>query len=429
MEDGLTRGVILFNRGEKCLTRMIVCLRTLRKHFAGNVTLFLEGPHSPKLMADLKDRFAVDIVHREVSPSKYKALLRKIELCQESPYDLSVVLDTDTVVTGDFSELFEAAKDHDLAICHFAGWSTSGGTIERRIRGYAPLKPEYVEAAVAHGKAINCGVFAWRKGTPMFKEWLQIAEWGEHRMYIADEVACQLLLPRYDVNVIGTRCNVSVLHDPGTPDPRIIHFHGKKHCIEAPRCAVWLQEFIEALEDDTCGIREIAAKARDDRRLHRFIHGNAKTMHAALQRRVKEILGVAAAETWPGFRDEDVTIVTACDQKYVHHLRATLANWVRHKRVDRFPAIVYVNGFRRPHRNSELDFIRALLPNARIIRWDMDEAADQRERMLTAFVLGAARDVQTPYWVKIDADAYATDDSPLLVPEMKDHVICGHRWG
>lgn len=429
MDDGLTRGVILFNRGDKCITRMIVCLNSLRKHFDGPVTLFLEGPHSQKLIEDLKKEFKVDIVYRDNSPSKYKALLRKIELCQESPYDLSMVLDTDTVVTGDFSEMFDAAKDHDLAICHFAGWSTKGGTIERRIRGYTPLKPDYVEAAVEHGPAINCGVFSWRKGTPIFKEWLEIAEWGEHKMYIADEVACQLLLPRYDTNVIGTRCNVSVLHDPGTPDPRIIHFHGKKHVIDSQKCSIWINEFIEALEKDLCGIRNIASSCRDDRRLYRFIHGHKATMHAELQKKVKNILGVVPVSTYPGFNDDDVTIVTACDKKYVNHLRTTLPNWIKHKHIDRFPVIVYVNGFRRAHRNSELDFIRQLLPNVQIIPWDMETAEDQRERMLTAFVLGAARDVKTLYWVKIDADAYATDDSPLLVPEMKDHVICGHRWG
>jgi hypothetical protein len=440
MDDGLTRGVIVFNCGHKCLVRMIVFLRSLRKHYQGPVTVFLEGPHEQNLVDSVRDTFKVDVVYRPVSPSKSHALLRKIEICKDSPYNLSIVLDTDTIVVGDFTELFEAAKGHDLAICHFAGWDSSGGTISRRIKGYAPLKPEYIDAAVKYGPAINCGVFAWRKDTPIFDEWLPIADWGDtvipdgpnkkDRMYIADEVACQLLLPRYDVNVIGTRCNVSVLHDPNTPDPRIIHFHGKKHCIEAQKCSIWIQEFIETLKENCCGIRKMVIEGQclEDKRLRRFVFGNEPTMHAELKKQVRSELGMSDSSTCSGFKDNEVTIVTACDKKYVEYLRLTLPNWIKHKHVDRFPMIVYVNGFRRYKRNSELDFLRAY-PNIKLIPWEMPEAANQRECMLTAFVLGTAKDVTTPYWVKIDADAFATDDEPLLIPEMKDHVICGHRWG
>lgn len=430
MEDGLSRGVIMFNCGKKCIPRMIVCLRSLRKHYDGNLTVFLEGPHEKALIDGIRDQFKANVVYREVSPSKYRALLRKIEICQDSPYDLSIVLDTDTIVVGDFSELFEAAKGHDLAIPHFAGWSSGGKTIGGRVKGYAPLKPDYIEAALKYGPAINCGVFAWPRGTPIFKEWLPIADWGDNtaHIYIADEVACQLLLPRYNVNVIGTRCNVSVIHDPGTPDPRIIHYHGKKHVLEEPKCKFWIQEFVEALRDDTLGIKKMVLEDNDDRRLRRFIGGKTSEMHGDLQKETRQLLGITGRETCPGIKDEDVTIVTACDPKYIEHLKVTLPNWIKHKHVDKFEMIVYVNGFRRYRRNSDLDFLRAH-KNIRIIPWDMPEAEDQRERMLSAFVLGAAKDVKTPYWVKIDADAYASDDSPLLKPEMKDNVIAGHRWG
>jgi hypothetical protein len=403
-------------------------LRSLRKHYNGNLTVFLEGYHDPKLVSGIKDSFNANVVYREVSPSQHRALLRKIEICLDSPYDLSVVLDSDIIVTGDFSELFEAAKDHDLVLAHFAGWDSNGPTISRRIRGYAPLKPEYIDAAVNYGPAINCGVFAWHKGSVMFKEWLEIASWGEKQeIYICDEVACQLLLPRYNVKVLGTRCNVSVLHDPGTTDPRIIHFHGKKHVLNEPKCALWLKEFIEALKENTCEIKSFI-EGSGDRRLNKFIHGNEPTMHAELKAQVKEALGMQpVASTCPGFKDDEVTIVTACDPKYIQHLRVTLPNWVKHKHVDRFGMIVYVNGFRRPRRNKELDFLRAY-PNIRIIPWDFP-VDTQREKMLTAFVLGAAKDVNTPYWVKMDADAFAFDDEPLITPVMKDFAICGHRWG
>jgi len=421
----------VFNTGTKMLIKLVVSLRSLRKHYNGNLTVFLEGPHDAKLVSSIESVFNANVIYREQSPSKHRALLRKIELCLDSPYDLSVVLDSDTVVVGDFSELFDAAKEHDLAIPHFAGWSSSGRAISGRIKQYAPLKPDYIQPAIDYGPAINCGVFAWRRGSPMFKEWLEIASWGEEKgIFIQDEIACQLLLPRYNVNVIGTRCNVSVLHDPGTPDPRIIHFHGKKTVIERPLCTIWLKEFLETLKEDVCGIRKMVTenKCFEDKRLRRFVYGSEPTMHAELKKQIQDELGIVESSTCSGFKDNEVTIVTACDKKYVEYLRLTLPNWIKHKHVDRFPMIVYVNGFRRYKRNSELDFLRAY-PNIKLIPWEMPEAANQRECMLTAFVLGTAKDVTTPYWVKIDADAFATDDEPLLIPEMKDHVICGHRWG
>jgi hypothetical protein len=431
MTDGLSRGVIVFNVGTKCLARLIVCLRSLRKHYDGNLTVFLEGPHDKKLVSGIKNSFKCDVIYREKSPSNYRALLRKIEICQESPYDLSMVLDSDTVVTGDFTEMFEAAKGHDLAIPHFAGWLSSGKTISKRINRYKPLKPEYIDAAVNYGPAINCGVFSWPKNTPIFKEWLKIAEWGDNvaHIYIADEVACQLILPRYKVKIVDMKYNVSILHDPGTADPRIHHFHGRKHVRpNVEKCGIWIREFIETLKENTCGIRKMALDECGDKRLSRFIHGNEATMHRELQLQVKDILGLSSRSTCKGFKDSEITIVTACDKKYVEQLRETLPNWIKYKHIDKFEVIVYVNGFRRIRRNKDLDFLR-VLPKLRIIPWDMPNAENQREKMLSAFVLGPAKDVRTPYWVKMDADSFACNDEPLLTPEMRDYVLCGHKWG
>ena len=430
MSDELTRGVICFNKGTKMIPKMIVFLKSLRKHYAGNLTVFLEGEHDESLVSSIRDTFSANVVYRPISPSQHKALLRKIELCLDSPYDLSVVLDTDTVVVGEFSELFEAAKGHDLAIPHFAGWSSNGNTISKRIRDFAPLKPEYIEAAINYGPAINCGVFAWQRGSPIFKEWLEIASWGERQnIYIADEKTAQLLLPRYNIKIVDMKYNVSVLHDPGTIDPRVIHFHGKKSCIETKTCIFFLREFLETCLEDTCGIRKYAIDGCGDKRLKRFIHGNEPTMHAELKQEIRKVLGLAPiTPVCKGFANEEITIVTACDKKYIEYLKLTLPNWVKHKHVDRFKMIVYVNGFRRVRRNSDLDFLRAY-PNIKIIAWDMPEIESQREKMLSAFVLGTAKDVDTPFWVKMDADAFAMDDEPLLIPEMRDYVICGHKWG
>ena len=106
-------------------------------------------------------------------------------------------------------------------------------------------------------------------------------------------------------------------------------------------------------------------------------------------------------------------------------LELTFANWRKYKNIDAYPVIVFVNGI--PLDSPDLEFLR--LENVRLIDWEFEKAEDQRERMLSAFVFGSAQYVDTDYWLKIDADSYATNYKPLIKEEMKKYDFCGHRWG
>jgi len=59
----------------------------------------------------------------------------------------------------------------------------------------------------------------------------------------------------------------------------------------------------------------------------------------------------------------------------------------------------------------------------------MPNAENHREEMLSAFVLGAAVNVKTDYWLKLDADSYATDSRPFITDKMKQYAFFGHKWG
>ena len=123
-----------------------------------------------------------------------------------------------------------------------------------------------------------------------------------------------------------------------------------------------------------------------------------------------------------------VTIVTATDTKYLQKLELVYPNWCKYKQVDQYPMIVYVNGFDNPDTDTRLDFLRSN-DNLEIIKWDFPQAKTQKERMVLAFVFGAARDVETDYFLKLDADAFFTNNYPLITDNMADYVIYGHRWG
>jgi hypothetical protein len=87
--------------------------------------------------------------------------------------------------------------------------------------------------------------------------------------------------------------------------------------------------------------------------------------------------------------------------------------------------IVFVNGM--DLKDERLDFLR--LDNVKLIPWEFPITDDHREVMLSAFVFGAAENVKTDYWLKLDADSYATNDKPLYNDDMKQYAYCGHKWG
>jgi hypothetical protein len=187
--------------------------------------------------------------------------------------------------------------------------------------------------------------------------------------------------------------NVSVKHDSETEDKRIVHFHGQKHCLDFGLCHMWKEVFHEMCRDNIANINHFLQYA--DKRLKKYLSG-----------------------------EQDVTIVTACDEKYVDILRETFPNWRKYKKIDDYPVIVFVHGI--PENDERLDFLK--LPNVRIIPWEMDNADNHREEMLSAFVFGTAENVQTDYWLKIDADSYATNDTLFINDEMKRFAFCGHKW-
>jgi hypothetical protein len=433
----MSQGIIYYNKGFKCIPRLIICIQSLRKHYNGNVTLFQDGEHDIELIKNLQKTFGVDIIY-DINPDTV-TLVRKIEVSKKSPYDYTALIDADMLIVGKVDELIEASKKYEFVATNFAEWKSNGGTIRGRILRFKESYPQYMDAAINFGPAINTGAYSFPKDSPFFKEWIEIAKVGQKmNTWIPDEVACQILLPRYKTHVLPTKFNVSVNYDPNTQDKRIIHFHGKKHVIQRPLCKLWIDAFYQACMENVCNIRKFADPKYGDRRLKKFLSGRygweeeiKKIKPILLQE--KEIPKIITRESIPNnykLKDnpQDITIVTACDPKYIAHLEITYPNWIKYKNINKFSMIVYINGFKNGIKSQELNFLRNN-SNIKIIEWDFPLAKSQRERMLSAFVYGTARDVKTKYWIKIDADAFCLNSNDLIEEEMKDYDIYGHKWG
>ena len=442
-----TRGVLFFNRGEKCAVRLVVALYTLRKHYHGDVTVFLEEPY-PKELDFCCEYFACNVVHSEPNLNS-GALVRKTELFVNSPYDRTIWLDADTVTVGKIDELFDLLDDADVVIPDFCGWLSSGNKISNRIKTFKGVVSDEMLLEAQNGHpAINTGIFSYRKNIQFMKDWIDLAQKGEGKIWIADEIAFQILYPFYDNIKVGPmKYNTSVVYGEKVEDKRVIHYHGQKHVFGNNLSQVWVDTFNEMRKDNIANIESVVQYA--DKRLAKFLgmkrprgylksfpgnaipgnalQGNALQGNAlqgnALQGNALNLDQNAKQVKNDGLRD-DVTIVTACDDHYVGILRETFANWRKYKKIDEFPVIVFVNGI--PFEDSRLDFLK--LPNVKIIPWSMPDAESHREEMLSAFVFGTAEHVKTEFWLKLDADSYAINDKPLFSEDMKKYAFCGHKW-
>lgn len=410
------KGIMMFNRGDAMMINAIVSLYTLRKHYDGNITFYVQPPCScmKEFKKSLK-HFDCNIIELE-DKSMYKTLVMKNSLFENPPYEKTLWMDTDTVTVGKVDEMFDYLDEHnaDMCIPHFSGWVSDGKSIAKRINRFKGIiDDKYIKEALKHHPAINTGILSFRKSdkwAKFVKDWTKFAHQGSlKRIFIPDEVVAQILYPSMHewglkYFIAPTDFNVSVLHDHGkSKDRRVIHFHGRKSVLDIDTCNQYFKPVFKAMRD-----KNVA---------------NINSYIPYAHKRIKEYLKKEDGTI------VDTTIVTACDEYYVDILRETFPNWRKYKKIDKYPVIVFVHGM-DVKTDPRLDFLR--LPNVELIPWskenELDNVTDHREEMLSAFVFGAAKYVKTDYWMKLDADSYATNETPFINEKMKEYAFCGHKW-
>jgi|GEM_PF-1100179 len=389
--------VLYFNRGTSCYIRLLVSIFSLRKHYSGPVKLMQEGELDQPIATILEQLgVTVQLLPLTTEP----VLVARASLWRLLEEDYSLMLDADTIVRGPIDEFFEWIKARGFVASWFTGWRTTGGTMRKRIEEWKKVVPDMVAPAVAYGKAINGGVQGWSKGTTMLPAYEALTRRGHAagcNRIVLDEIALQLLLPHHQHHLADHVWNTSGAFGDVTK-ARIVHYHGRKHCVDNPRCDLWKEHYFELLASlpnhaDTLG------KAWGDKRLDRFFRGLSR-------------------------RRRNLTVVTAVNPAYANRLKKNIQDWMRLPGLKSQRFLVLVNGFRGHRDRRFLD-----LPNVKVVRWEYPHpSASQRESMLAAFLLGAARHVKTGYWMKLDADC-----RPQKLwwewPDYEKHTIVSHRWG
>jgi predicted O-methyltransferase YrrM len=280
--------VIYYNTGTSCAVRLLVSLHSLRQHYGGPVTILTEGEESNALCEKIGAALGAEVKRWDcgVPPGPNRPYLAKTRYHLGSPYELTVALDSDTLVVGGIDELFQLAAEHSFCVAQLAQWKTRGKIIGGRIRQWQKALPEWIQDALNFGPAINCGVVAFHKDARLCADWLDHALKGRE-YFIPDEVSCQLMLPRYPHHILDGCWNRSCKHDdPSLPETRIIHYHGRKHCrAELPYHGdKWAMAYDEVMRQNLAGVRTWTPAG--DRQLARHMKAcqkerNKPTQHSA----------------------------------------------------------------------------------------------------------------------------------------------------
>lgn len=247
----LTRGVLFYSLGRSCLVRLAVAMATMRRVWKGPATCLHYGEDGAE------DAYQVSILNDvgfkrcdvRVPPGKNVALLGKTLLHLDTPYDVSVLLDADTVTMRAFPELFNAAEQCEFAMTAFSDWKSNGFHYRRRIKEWASIvPPDWIDAALALGPAINTGVFAFHRESTLQAALFDYAV-KARGFFIPDEIGVCVLAPHYRHKVLPRDFNTSCRYDdPRGPNVRIVHFHGDKHARIRDgqflnNADIWLREF------------------------------------------------------------------------------------------------------------------------------------------------------------------------------------------
>ena len=413
-----TRGVIYFNSGTKCILRLVVSIHSLIKYYNGPITIFTDGDESTVLLNNIfndpkTNKIYIKQIHfPDYLEGKNSVYLKKASLNDYTDYDLNVFIDADTIVRSNIDQLFELTNEYDFVVPQFCNWTTNTRAIVKRINSWSLQYPELINGALNFGKAVNCGVFAFKKDTEFVKNWCDSIIPGRNN-FIPDETGMQIILQKYKHFVCDQKFNVSCKYsDPYDQNTAIIHFHGRKHCRLDDNGKLlyggelWVNEYNEILSENFVNVEKFNLESKDNmiRKWKNF-------------KPIKKIT------------DKRITIVTAVNPPYLEKLRTVLPTWQLKPQFKNKPLIVFYNGFESINNKiEELEWIKDYFNDVRFINWDLPNAESTREMMLSSFILGVKDHVKTPYLVKIDGDAYFSDKQDVFLDHHFEYDLAGHKW-
>jgi hypothetical protein len=236
----VNHGVLYFNAGPKHCVHLIVSVASLRRHYSGPVQICCEAEGPGRECAEWiarDDALAPVVVlpdKRLVGGGHGQSYFCKTMLPRLSMFDQTIFLDADTLVVGDIAPLWSDPASGEVVLTQFADWVTTGGKMRQRIIPWREVEPERADRMLAKPwPALNTGVMAWSKNSePFADDWHHTCK--KRVVFMADELAAQIIYPDHPHRVMDDRFNCSVVFPPqgqtveSRQDVRVLHGHGGK---------------------------------------------------------------------------------------------------------------------------------------------------------------------------------------------------------
>jgi hypothetical protein len=194
-----------------------------------------------------------------------------------TPYDETVQLDLDTVVTGPLDGLWPEQTD-EWVLTPFAHWRSTGKMVSGRIRKWTDATPKLVADKLQLDQpSLNTGIMAYGPDCWVAKHvWHEVTKQNP-RIFMSDEQAADLILgqPQWNqyIRLLDDRYNWSPLYSAENPDRRIVHIHGRKHTRNDKGLAVWWPHLVRAYGENFGGLADWWEQA-GDKYFKRYVHEN-----------------------------------------------------------------------------------------------------------------------------------------------------------
>ena len=252
-------GVTMLNLGTGHAALLAVSVYSLRKHYDGPIVVFCDEKSQPYTDLVCRDGNCTKVEISGLEDVKHRSYTMKPQLPAMSPFTHTLQLDTDIIVTGDFSEMWPY-HDEELVLTQFSSWVSQGRMMSSRISMFQDVQPELTRKQMGRPyPAINTGVLSYgNRNQVARKEWLEVTEQKSGK-FIVDEIAMQILSSK-KCRVMDDRYNCSPFYGVNQDKAVIWHFHGSKHLRKEKGRRLWLPVFKEACKEHFADVQRWAVE-------------------------------------------------------------------------------------------------------------------------------------------------------------------------
>lgn len=261
-------GVVYVSLGVGHLPRLMVSLSGLARVWAGPVAVVHpEWDDTGGRLEAVTSFYGARLVAAPCTRyTRHTAYCFKAAAPAYYPFERGVFLDADTLPVGPVDALVPRGAE-EAVWTRFSNWTCRHRVMQKRLANWKDRTPDlWARPVRKNWPAINTGAYGFRKGSRFLTRWEELA--ARSPVFIADEIAAQLVFRDYPHRLLSDSWNLSPLFGRSRSSPAVWHFHGDKH-LHPAASGVWEREFARCWAENAARCREWAPDA--DHRLKRVL--------------------------------------------------------------------------------------------------------------------------------------------------------------